>query len=98
MDIEEYENKKSVIEHDYNRRLKALAMDYAFSNSSVIAGDIVTDHIGSVLVDHVKFSMSSLSGEPTCVYYGVELTKKMQPKKAGKVRGVLQGNLLESNS
>ena len=98
MDIEDYKNKKSVIEHDYNKRLKALAMDFAFSNSSVIAGDIVTDHIGSVLVDHIKFSMSSSSGGPTCVYYGVELTKKMQPKKSGRIRGVWQTNLLKDES
>jgi len=98
MDFEEYKNKKSVIEHDYNKRLRALAMDYASSNSSVIVGDIVTDHIGSVLVDNIKFSMSSANKNPTCVYYGVELTKKMQPRKSGSVRGVWQTNLLNSNS
>lgn len=95
MDIEEYKNRKAAIEHDYNKRLKALAMECAFSNSSVISGDIVTDHIGSVLVDHVKFSFSPTSGIPACVYYGVELTKKLQPKKSGRVRGVWQTNVLK---
>ena len=95
MDIEEYKNKLAVIEHDYNKRKGALDRDYAFSNSSVIAGDIVTDHIGSILVESVKYTAG---GSPACVYFGIELTKKMLPKKSGVKRKVWQGNLLESNN
>lgn len=96
MNIEEYKNRKSVIDHDYNKRLSALDREFAFSNSVAKVGDIVTDHIGSVLVSHIKFSTSAYGGNPTCVYFGIELTKKMQPKKYGAVRGVWQENLLES--
>ena len=97
MDIEEYKNRKSVIDHDYNKSLRALDREFAFSNSVVRVGDIVTDHIGSVIVSDIKLSRG-LGSNPACVYYGVELTKKMQAKKSGAVRGVWQENLLESKN
>ncbi len=93
MNIEDYKNKKSVIDHDYRKRLSALAKDFAFSNSSVAVGDIVTDHTGSIKVEAVRFHAGN---NPSCVYVGVELTKKLVPKKSGVKRSVSQIYLTRS--
>lgn len=98
MDFEAYRAKKKAIESDCHKKIEALARDYALENSSVITGDIVTDNIGSIIVEKVKYTMGVSTRAPECCYWGIELTKKMNPRKDGSKRLVLQSNLLNFQS
>ena len=98
MNTEDYKAKLKAIEHEARERIIALSRDYAFSNSSVISGDVVTDNVGSVAVEKVKYTKGDAKHIPQCVYYGIELTKSMKPRKDGSKRNVYQSNLLKSNS
>ena len=49
------------------KRIIALSRDYAFSNSSVISGYVVTDNVGSVAVEKVKHTEGDAKHIPQCV-------------------------------
>lgn len=69
--------------------------DYCLKNNTVKVGDVFTDHLGSVLVDKIGFHYGF--GKACCTYYGVELTKKLEPKKNGSRRVAYQSNKKEQS-
>tara|TARA_R110000868_G_C10865457_1_gene761840 strand:- start:238 stop:519 length:282 start_codon:yes stop_codon:yes gene_type:complete len=89
----EYKRRLSDIESKAISARSNLAAEYAKSNRRFQAGNIVTDHIGSIIVDKVMFSMGC-SSMPDTIYCGVVLTKGMQKRKDGKIRRVSQSNLI----
>lgn len=96
MELRVYRDKLTKIRRDYDNKMGKLQSDYAFSNSSVKIGDIVTDRIGSVKVDKILYTIVSADDYPTCVYRGVEFTKAGKPRKDKSIRDVYQTNLKES--
>jgi len=90
MTTKEFNMKKEVLEKEFKRAKKALAVEYALANNPVAIGDMVVDHSGSVKVD--KIGIAGID-DPCCVYYGVEYTKKGVPYKNGSRRGVYQTNI-----
>lgn len=75
---------------------KALAKKFAFANNPYKIGDIVTDRIGSIKIDKILYSIKTSSSDyPSCIYEGIELTKKGLPNKKGNRRNVYQTNLLK---
>lgn len=79
MTLEEYKQQLADLEEKYREDKHKLAIEYAKSNNPAKAGDVVTDHIGSIVVEEIHY-YSSL-GTPTCRYYGTILTKKGEPIK-----------------
>lgn len=69
---------------------------YAWSNNHVSAGDIVTDHLGRVLVESISLYVPSPPCLPSCIYYGAEITLQGKPYKKESKRHVYQTNLKES--
>jgi hypothetical protein len=93
MNIDEYKEKLAVIDKEHEARQFELAKEYALSNNSISAGDVITDHIGSIKVSSIALYMSHRS-RPMCSYYGVQTTKKGKEYKSGAKRKVYQSNLV----
>lgn len=98
MKIEEYKAKLSIIESDYKMSKKQLAIECSRDNNIVNIGDIVTDHIGCLLVENIAYgSHTGFDSMPTCVYYGKRLTKKGIPILRGDNSPAHQVNLTPSS-
>jgi len=93
MKEEEFRKTLKEIKDSAYRRELGLRKEFALSNNTVKIGETVTDHIGSIVVEQIKFSASSLYDTPICVYFGPQLTKAGHPFKDGSKRGVYQSNL-----
>ncbi len=93
MDKEQYLTKKKSIQADFDSEMLGINSAYAFSNSPVEVGDIVTGHYQTIKVDKIKLSAGR--GElPQCVYFGAVLTKKGEPRKDGERNQVWQCDLI----
>ena len=93
MTKEEYNQQMKLAEALYQSNRKQIMKEFAFSNNTVKAGDIIEDHIGSIKVELVQFCKVS-SEFPECVYTGTELKKDRTPKAKEPQRQVFQSNLL----
>jgi hypothetical protein len=91
---EEYRQKMNDINIRVSREQKEVGRQYAFSNNPHSIGDVVTDHIGSIKVEEIKWTIDHGTLLPTCVYYGVVLKKDGTPTKKGDRRPVWQSNLI----
>ena len=92
MEYEEYKNKVAGEHAELRNRLNKLAKDYAFANNTVREGEMVTDNIGTIKVEKIRFSITL--DVPVCVYSGRTYTKKGKPTKANTNRDVWQSNLV----
>lgn len=98
MKLEDYKNKVRSLKSQHKKELNKLAVRYAYLNSTVKIGDIVTDHIGSIRVQEIKVSPCGFFNEdPSCVYCGVLYTKAGKPFKSGERRSVYQTHLKSVN-
>lgn len=96
MTKDEYTKELLKIEVDYKESKRFLNKEYASSNNTYNIDDVVTDHIGSVLIKQIRVSqLMSEDGFPLCAYIGLELTKAGKPKKNEAVRNVWGGNVLK---
>ena len=93
MDKEEFHTEIARLKAEHENAVKVLRNKYAKGNSSVKVGDVVEDHIGRIVVDSIRIGLST-DDLPQCVYFGLELTKKGQPRKDSKKRVAWQCNLL----
>lgn len=89
----EYKEKVKILKKEHDDKLIELAKECAHSNNTHKIGDIVTDHIGSIVIEKFRlyFGLSSL---PSMIYYGTELKKDGTPTKKGGKRDVYQDNLI----
>jgi hypothetical protein len=94
MTKEEYKSKLIEINNDSELKLKSLAKEYALSNNPYKIGDIVTDHIKTVKIEKIQFTLGQFQSPPECVYTGIELTKKGEPNKNGNKNSVYQSNII----
>lgn len=94
MNIEEYNTKLKEIGVEYQNKKRELAILFAKSNNPYKAGDVVTDHIGSVLVETIGVDGGFNSSRPCCTYTGLVLKKDGTPTKKGEKRTVYQSNII----
>ncbi len=87
----ELEKQLHDLEQETEKKRKAILIEYANSNSTVKPGEIVRDHIGSVLVQ--KIGVYADRNNAQCMYTGIELKKDLTPVKKGTTRTVFQCNL-----
>lgn len=73
----EYKDRLAIIE----AAKKELNKEYAYSNNPYKIGDILKDHYQIIKVESIKVYKKYGSWEPECVYYGTQLTAKLEPKK-----------------
>lgn len=96
MTREEYKSELDRLEQEFLANKRQLAIKCASDNNTVKVGDIVTDHIGSILVKNIKAGFPSLENLPCCVYDGIELKKDKTLKKIPTKRSAWQCNLVEN--
>ena len=66
-------------------------MKYALSHSTVKIGDMITDHLGSIIVESILLNNAN---EPSCIYKGINLLKSGKVSKRQKKRYLYQVNLV----
>ena len=98
MDRETYDNKAKALNIKHEAERNNLQREFAFTNNSVKAGDIVTDHTSTIRVEQIKWCKTvwGASGAykyPSCVYCGQKLTKEGKPFKNNKTDKVYQCNV-----
>lgn len=81
------------LQNEFERKKRKLMREFALSNNTVKADDIVTDHIGSIKVECIKIYIPLGKKLPACKYIGIELKKDKTPRKDKSKRVVYQKNL-----
>ena len=92
MTLEEYQKAKHELLMEHSKQLKALSKEYAFASNTVKVGDIISDHIKTIMVEKIEWTTGSAS-TPICVYTGPKLTRKLVPFKNGETDSIWQNNL-----
>ena len=94
MNLDDYKVLKRDIERQAEKDKTALLIKFVDLNNPYKIGDIVTDHIGSVRYDKLKYTTTGSENVPTPIYIGIELKKDGTPKKRVVVRNVYGSNVL----
>ena len=95
MTLDEYRKAMVALKKDFDKATGDLQRTAALSNNPVEKGMLVTDHLGSILVNAIGINWADYSSRlPTCIYSGVILTKQGAPRKDGKTRIVYQTNMV----
>lgn len=96
MSPEEYLSSLKIIEDEMLVKKRQLNKLYVKSNNKYRIGDIVTDHLGSILVQELLYSFPLDSKVPCALYKGQILNKDGSIKKNASQRTVWQTNLIEN--
>lgn len=98
MTREEYENKKALLKKRYDKELKLIQQEFAFSNNPYKIGDIIKSNSDQIIkIDNIKwYSNGLLNDFPTCLYSGELYTKAMKPFKKSKRDRISQWNVKEA--
>ena len=94
MSTQEYDRQIGLLEEEFERRKKELMKEFSFSNNPHKIGDIITDNIGSIKIEKIKWG-KLIYKYPCCVYYGVELKKDLTPTKKQNNTQIWQSNLIK---
>lgn len=89
MTLEELKDKERLMQIDFKNKLEGLRKEYCQCNNNYCVGDKFTDHIGSIIIESIRYWTSE---KPCCVYYGTELKKDGTPRKDGSKRQAWQSN------
>ena len=92
--LREYRNKIRELTQQFEEGKYAASVTYAFANSPINIGDIITDHVGNIMVENMTIYRSD---PPTCIYRGLAYTKANKPFKNNEIRQVWQENLKKIN-
>ena len=90
---ENYEKELKALEQEFELRKRNLIKLYTQKNSPYKVGDIVKDHIGSIIIEKIKYGTEYGTGFPRCSYFGLELKKDLTPRKDGSKRWVYKSNI-----
>lgn len=93
MTIGQYEIAKHHIYQASEQALKDLALQYAKENNPYIVGDVITDHVHTIIIESIGYWLAL--GEPQCAYTGVWLKKDGNPNKLGEKHTVYQSNIVK---
>lgn len=95
MTIEEYRQKLKEFEIEYKNKKDVLCKEFAMSNNFYKVGDILQDIYQIIRVEKIKWTFVFPSNTPECVYYGTQLSAKLEPKKRQDINShMYQSNVL----
>lgn len=96
MTEEEYKQKLGELEIEYKNKKNALGQEFAISNNPYKVGDILQDHYQIIRVEKIRWAwMYATSPTPGCLYFGTQLTAKLEPKKRQGINPYMhQSNVL----
>ena len=92
--LEDFNQRLKELELEFEEKKKALIVEYCKTNAIFKVGDVVTDHIGSILVEKVQAAYSF--NKPVTVYRGRVLKKDGTPTKREEKRTVWSSNIPEN--
>ena len=91
MKREELLLKLVVIEDSYLKAKKEAIVEYCDANNPYKIGDVFTDHMGSILIEEIKYTnFNNIHRTPSCIYHGVQLNKNGTVSKLGNKRDAYQ--------
>lgn len=91
MTKEEYKKKLDELNSEFKQKKFALYKEFALSNNPYRVGDILQDHFHIIKVEKIKIDV--VLSTPECVYYGTQLTQKLEPKKKQDEAPMWQSNV-----
>lgn len=107
MNKEEFDNKIKLLEQKFHeekqkfhKEKQSIYKEFAFTNSSIIIGDIVEDHKERIKVEEISFippNQFYYNDYPQCIYKGICLTKSNKPFKNNKKGIIFQSDIINTN-
>lgn len=94
MNIEELNEGLEEIREESIRKERELKVKFARENNPVNIGDIVKDHMATIIVESITMS-HGIYDIPCCIYRGTRLKKNGEPYKTGEQRTVWQCHILD---
>lgn len=92
---EDFVNSLKELEQKYRKDKEDINRIFATKNNPYKIGDIVTDHIGTLLIEKIQFKPSYNANLPQCVFKGLELKKDGTPKiRQDKNRRIYQDDII----
>ena len=89
MDKETLKQKITQLQQEFELKKKEVMQQYCDANNPYKEGDKFTDHIGTIIVEKIRYSCGD---KPCCVYFGAELNKDGTPRKDNNKRQAWQSN------
>lgn len=96
MKKEEYLNKKSALKSEHENAVRKLAMEFVKSNSDIMVGDFIKDHIGTIKVESISVGFGFSKDFPDPLFRGQQYTTKGKPFKNYDPRTVWGGNVVSN--
>jgi len=93
MDRDEYVRGRNVLKRKHDEELYEHAKKFVLENAEYAVGDFVTDHIGTILVEHITIAYGFNKEYPEAVYKGTAYTKAGKPFKNGQTKSVWASNI-----
>ena len=94
MELIDFQKRIAKLESKLVQDKNQLLREFININNPYKIGDTITDHIGSIKFEKIRYSWGGSFFKPTAVYYGVELKKDGASKKNGNKRAVYGSNIL----
>lgn len=98
MNYEEYLEKTKQLQYDLDQKKTELMKEFVRANNPYKKGDVITDHVGTILVETMGFAWGYLGSQPCATYTGLELKKDGTPNKKGNKRTVWQSNIIKQET
>ena len=88
--MKQYEQDLKDAELNCNIAKRVAQRNFVKRNARAMIGDIVTDGDCTIKIKALNFY--DMTCDPTTIYHGEELTKKLEPFKNGDIGTVIQSN------
>lgn len=93
MTLSQYRTQREEIQKEAARQIMILAKRFVDINSTVKVGDIVNDSSTTIRVGTISVVRAGLRGDdPSALYQGKRLTRKLVPFKTGEAGSVYACN------
>lgn len=92
MNKQELEHKLKELQQEYELKQKEVMKQFCDANNPYKVGDKFTDHIGTIIIEKIHYSYTTITEMLSCVYFGTELKKDGTPKKNNNKRYAWQLN------
>jgi len=89
MNLQTLEQTLTQLNQENELKKKQVMQEYCNANNPYKVGDKFTDHVGTIIVESIRYSYGS---NPCCVYFGIELKKDGTPRKDNNKRQAWQSN------
>lgn len=96
MTKQEFDSRLKELQLEFDKKKKALLIDFALSHNTITIGDIVKDNLGCAEVIKLGIHIC-YDGYSAMRYNCIELKKDGTPKKKETMRWVYQSNIKEVN-